>query len=379
MTTLPRSLARVEWMMDLAAAIAIGIAVSQWVADPAALQLVCIVLAIVTVLVRRRMPVLAAAGAVLTSCLAFSTEHSSVAIWVTAEVVLFTLALRRGRDTTLALALLHGGALFAGAVFFFSASLLDPSALILPVWTAAVVAAGLALRANYERMDALRQRALHAEIVKEHEVRSRVDAERLRIARDLHDSVAHTVAVISIHAAAAERWMQADPERAQGSLREVRSTARTVIDELQNILAVLRSDGETDDLGEPPGITAVPSLVHAMRATGMPITFGFRISPDVDPAAGAAVYRIVQESLTNAHRHGDGGTHVTVDTGGGNIEIAISNRASAPEPGRSGYGLTGMRERALSVHGTLRTQFRDGTFSVRASIPLVQHHREEQP
>ncbi|MFB7890600.1 sensor histidine kinase [Microbacterium sp. NPDC056044] len=366
-----------ELLLDAAAAIAAGVELVRIVSTGAWVSLPVLLLAGAAVVLRRRMPVPAAAAAIVASGIVLFEPAAAVPIWVLAEVVLFTLALRSPRPLVLAAGAIHAVLLYVGAVVVFDVPPYEPVALILPVWTAAVIASGLALRSNDDYVRALEEQARSAVAFRDSEVQRHVGAERLRIARDLHDSVAHTVSIISVHAGAAERFLERDPERARRSLQQVRSSARAVIDELQDILTVLRGQDAVDAAEAVPGIESLDALVATARTAGAAVTLQNSAPADADRSVSVAVYRIVQESLTNARKHGDGPIDITIEPGGDELHLVVTNPIAPDRPPGDGFGLLGMRERAASVHGTLETR-PDGTrFVVTAALPLHPHQREE--
>ncbi|PRI10475.1 sensor histidine kinase [Leucobacter massiliensis] len=370
---------RIEWGLDAAAALAIVVEVAREISTGSWVTLPVAVLAAASVAARRRLPVVAAAAALLVSGLALLTPAGAVPLWVAAEVCLFSLALRRPRHIAVWFGAAHAALLYVGAVIAFRTAPLDPVALILPVWTAAVVAAGLFLRTNDDYVRALEAHSRSSAAFRDSEVRHRVDEERLRIARDLHDSVAHTVSAAAIHAGAAERHLTGDPERARTALRQVRASVRTVVDELQDILVVLRSpgDGAEDEQGAVPGLEGMTALVEAMRTTGMRVDFRASLPGSLDRSVGVAAYRILQESLTNARKHGTDPVRASVTHDDRTLSIEVANPVLRPaREDEGGFGLIGMRERAASVHGTLRVDADPHRFIVRAELPLHTHATE---
>lgn len=381
---LSRGLGRVELALDGAALVAVVVEVVREAgASTAALPVVALVAAACAA--RRRLPAAAAAVAVLASGLVLLAPDAAVPVWVVAQVCLFSLAVRGARLTTLRLGALHAVLLYAGTALVLGEGPLAPLALLMPVWTAAVVAAGLFLRTNADYVAALEEQQRAAAERRRSEVRHRVDEERLRIARDLHDSVAHTVSAVAIHAGAAERHLTTSPDRAREALQQVRASARAVVEELQAVLVVLRSPDEAPGSpGSAPGLGSVPDLVEAARAAGTDVRLvssddaGEEEAGGVDAAVGLAVYRIVQESLTNARKHGGAPVTVTTSRTGRALRVEVTNPVGARRSGApAGFGLVGMRERAASVRGTLETTETAGVFTVRAVLPLHTHDAGE--
>ena len=205
-----------------------------------------------------------------------------------------------------------------------------------------------------------------------------IAAERMRIARDLHDVVAHHVSVMGIQAGAARRVLDSDPALARDALQTVEQTARTAISELRGLLGVLRADAESD-LKAAPGLDDLPELFENARATGLDVSHGVYGTPrDVPPGVALSAYRVVQEALTNVVKHADA-QHVDVRMrfldSALEVEITDDGRGRSASSG-SGFGLVGMRER-LAVHGgSLEAgPRRDAGYLVRASLPTVSEEK----
>ncbi|MCG8927998.1 sensor histidine kinase [Lentzea sp. CC55] len=205
-----------------------------------------------------------------------------------------------------------------------------------------------------------------------------IAAERMRIARDLHDVVAHHVSVMGIQAGAARRVLDSDPALARDALQTVEQTARTAISELRGLLGVLRADAESD-LKAAPGLDDLPELFENARATGLDVSHGIYGTPrDVPPGVALSAYRVVQEALTNVVKHADA-QHVDVRMrfldSALEVEITDDGRGRSA-PSGSGFGLVGMRER-LAVHGgSLEAgPRRDAGYLVRASLPTVSEEK----
>lgn len=330
--------------------------------------------ALVPVALRWRWPVPAAVLGTALSAVALFLPEVAVAAWTSAQVCLLTAALRASRTVALALAVLLGAVLYGGTVAVSDLSSFDPSALVLLTWTAAVVGAGLYIRGHADYVEAVHETARAALAARESEAERRVSEERLRIARDLHDSVAHGIAVVNVQAGAAERSLNDDPEGARRSLEQVRAAARAVLGETQHILSLLRRAGGA--AGGGPSITdprALGDLVASSRALGTPVRLTVDTdAQDLDPAVRVALYRILQEALTNAHRHGDGPVDVSIGTDGEHVRLEAVNTRATDRGGRGprGYGLAGMRERAASVGGGLDAGPAGRDFRVVALLPL---------
>jgi signal transduction histidine kinase len=221
----------------------------------------------------------------------------------------------------------------------------------------------------------LRRRAEHARRVEAESgelARAAVSHERSRIARELHDIVAHSISVISVQTGAAEQYVERDPARAGEHLEAVRRSARDALTEMRRLTGVLREDEASYD--PQPGLERVPDLIEEARATGLDVELveegeRRRVPPGVDLAA----YRIVQEGLTNARKHaGRVAATVRVRYSSEEVEVEIENAAGSGGPGGgSGHGLVGMRERVRVYGGTLETgPDGNGRYRVLARLPL---------
>ncbi|MFI2349538.1 sensor histidine kinase [Streptomyces sp. NPDC019443] len=243
-------------------------------------------------------------------------------------------------------------------------------------WILAVLVLGVDVRTYRRYIASVVGRAERAERTREEEAARRVAEERLRIARDLHDLLAHSITLIGVQTSVASHILTVDPDRLDHAavakaLDDITDTCRTARGELRTTLEVLRADGP-DAAGPLPDLTALPGLVRAAQADLDVRTEEAHIPPAVE----AAAYRIVQESLTNAVRHGGPGVRirVAVEAADGHLRVTITDDGTAPGATEgSGYGIVGMRERARSVGGTLVAGPRDGGgFEVAAALPLQQ-------
>jgi signal transduction histidine kinase len=205
--------------------------------------------------------------------------------------------------------------------------------------------------------------------------REAVVEERARIARELHDVVAHSVSIIAVQAGAAEAYVERDPGRAREHIGAVRRTAAETLTEMRRLLDVLRED---EALYTPqPTLAGLERLVDEVRATGVPVELTREGDVDGLPAGiDLAAYRIVQEALTNVRRHAGGApTRVHVRRVDGSIEVEVVN-AAPTRPGEGpggGHGLVGMRERVRVYGGSLDAGADEGGgFAVRARLPVQE-------
>jgi signal transduction histidine kinase len=242
------------------------------------------------------------------------------------------------------------------------------------VWGGAWVI-GDQLRQRRQRLVDIEERTRGAERETARERRLAVAEERNRIARDLHDSAAHSINVILVQAGAARLLQERDPEAARVALTTIEEVARETIGEIDQLIRGLREDGAPrhDEAIEPPaGLAALETLAERHRAAGLPVAIRFKgqrrpLAPGLDQAA----FRIVQESLTNAARHGSGGVDVKVAYGGAQLDLTISNPAEPGPDVEVGHGILGMRERAALLGGSVVAGFSGAGFRVHAQIPYL--------
>ncbi|KOX18627.1 histidine kinase [Saccharothrix sp. NRRL B-16348] len=229
------------------------------------------------------------------------------------------------------------------------------------------------------RQAELEHRAEQLRRSQEQNTRGAIVAERVRIARDLHDVVAHHVSVMGVQAGAARRVLDRDPELAREALRTVEDTARTAIGELRGLLGVLRADQEDvpEKTGETssPGLDQLPELAELARSAGLDVEHGVYGEPRPVPEGVAlSVYRIVQESLTNVVKHADARkADVRVRFLENSLEVEVADDGRGPKgtsAGTAGFGLVGMRERVAVHGGELEVgPRRDAGYRVRARFP----------
>ncbi|MET9910040.1 sensor histidine kinase [Streptomyces sp. NPDC006476] len=245
-------------------------------------------------------------------------------------------------------------------------------------WVIATLFCGVDVRYYRQYVAAIVERAERAERTREEEARRRVAEERLRIARDLHDLLAHSITLIGVQTSVAAHVLGADPERLDRetvakALDDIAETCRTAHGELRTTLEVLRASENGDGRGPLPGLDGLPDLVRTARLAGARVEPPLR-ARQAPPAVGAAAYRIVQEALTNAVRHAgpEVAVRVEVHESDGALRLSVTDDGTCPDPGTApGFGLAGMRERARSVGGTLDAgPRREGGFGVTAVLPL---------
>ncbi|MGW3563382.1 sensor histidine kinase [Streptomyces sp. NPDC000941] len=256
------------------------------------------------------------------------------------------------------------------------------------VWLLLPVTAGRAVRIRraYTEavMEAAQARAEHAERTREEEARHRVAEERMRIARELHDVVAHHLALANAQASTAAHLARNHPDQAHEILTGLAATTSSALRELKATVGLLRRTDDPDAPLEPsPGLDRLPELTDAFASAGLQVTVTTRGEPrQLSPGVDLTAFRIVQEALTNVTKHAAAHTaHVRLDYARDRLTITVTDDGTttatttaaateAPTPGH-GFGLIGMRERAHSVGGALTAGSRpEGGFEVTAELPL---------
>ena len=208
--------------------------------------------------------------------------------------------------------------------------------------------------------------------------REAVRAERDRIARELHDVVAHSVSAMVVQTAAAQDLVRSDPDRAASVLEEVAATGRRALTETGRLLHVIRDEGDELGLDPAPGVAQLPELVEAFRASGLDVDYAAERLPQLPPVLDVSVYRIVQEALTNALKHGaDRSAAVRVSATRSALSILASNSCDGRTGGGSGLGLVGIAERVQLLGGRLtHQQAPSGRFELAVTLPLATGERQ---
>ncbi|MFC4589299.1 sensor histidine kinase [Sphaerisporangium corydalis] len=236
---------------------------------------------------------------------------------------------------------------------------------------------GIYANTRQRYLESLEERAERAEHERDQQARIAAAAERARIARELHDVVAHNVSVMIVQADGAGYTIDRDPEQARHAVQTISSTGRQALAEMRRLVGVLRQDGGGDeDYAPQPGVAELDELVAQVRRSGLPVEFvvdGAR--RDLPEGEQLVIYRIVQEALTNTLKHGGPGTRARVRMEYGPREISLrvtddGRGASAPRS-IDGHGLIGMRERVAMYDGSVRASPRaGGGFQVDVRLPV---------
>jgi signal transduction histidine kinase len=341
-----------------------------------ALQVAIVAVTTAIVLLRERAPVvlLGVAIAALLASVAISERPNG--LFPTVIVLVFVIALRRERWAGVAAGAV-GLVGFVGVIAILGPKeLAGPQVLAAIAWPGLAAAAGDVTRNRRLVVEAAEERARRAEATREEEARRRVAEERLHIARELHDVVAHRMAVVNVQAGVAEHLMTRRPDEAADALRVVRSSARSALDELGAILNVLRAADADPPVEPAPTLDDLGALVDSFRDAGLDVAWSSSGAPNaVGESAQLAIYRMVQEALTNAHKHGDGRARVVIARSADAVQVEVVNRVADPATGLavgSGFGLLGMRERIEAAGGRLDAG-PDGSdgFRVVASVPAT--------
>ncbi|WP_433475618.1 sensor histidine kinase [Spirillospora sp. CA-142024] len=243
------------------------------------------------------------------------------------------------------------------------------------LWLLLPLALGRLSRFRRAYLESVQARATHAEHTREEEARRRVAEERMRIARELHDVLAHHMAVAHAQAGTAAHFVRTQPEQAHKILTDLVVTTTSALQELSATVGVLRETGTPDSLEPAPGLNRLPQLVDSCGSAGLTVTITSEGQPwPLSPAVDLTAYRIIQEALTNATKHASDHTaQVRLTFTRAHLRITVTNEGTpvtSAVPG-GGYGLMGMRERAASVGGDLQAGPRpEGGFEVAATLPL---------
>ncbi|WP_369196137.1 sensor histidine kinase [Streptomyces djakartensis] len=345
---------------------------------PDTLSLVLMALAAAALVFRRRAPlrVLAVTGAA--SVVESVTADPRAPVAMSAVIALYTVASTTDRPTTwrvglLTMTVLTGTAMAAGSLPWYA-----QENLAIFAWTGIGGTAGDAVRSRRAFVQAIRERAERAERTREEEARRRVAEERLRIARDLHDVVAHHIALVNVQAGVAAHVMDKRPDQAKEALSHVREASRSALNELRATVGLLRQSGDPEAPTEPaPGLDRLDELAGTFRNAGLHIEVARADQGTALPAAvDLAAYRIIQEALTNVQKHAgaQARAEVSVVRVGPNVEITVLDDGSGDNEASGsggGHGLLGMRERVTALRGTLTTGPRyGGGFRVHAILPV---------
>lgn len=343
---------------------------SGWLLAPALLPAAA-------VLLRRRAPLLAIGVTLVCAIVLASAGVVSPSALLAVAFSCYSLVDLRGRLVGVIGVLTTAAVVFLAIGFALDGDFFDSTALQFVLFILLAGALGDAARSRREFVAVMTERAERAERSRDEEARRQVTEERMRIARDLHDVVAHQISVISLNAGVASSAWETRPERAREALTTIRSASRTVLADIGGLLSLLRSDDADDmsDLRPQHGLSDLDALVERFADAGLRVDLraaSGRIS--LTPASDHVAYLAVQEGLTNAHKHGGEGTvTVTVRLVDDVLVLTITNpvvagvRASTP----SGHGLRGLRERVSAVRGDVSAEPTGAEYVLEVRIPTT--------
>ncbi|HTU15680.1 MAG TPA: histidine kinase [Solirubrobacterales bacterium] len=348
--------------------------------DPSTLGNVLIItagiLACLTLFFRRRWPVQIGIATMLVAI--FSPAASGAAL-----VAIFTVAIHRQWKIAAAIAAVSIATYPIYYSMYTSENALWVDMVTVTVFISGIVAWGMWVRARRQLFESLRERAVQAEADRDLRLAQAREQERTRIAREMHDVLAHRISLVALNAGALEFRPDASPEEVRQAAAIVRSNAHQALDELRDVISVLREEDQ-GQLGanEPPQPTLidVEALIQESRESGVEVEFaeeveGISLVPD---STGRTAYRVIQEGLTNARKHAPGGAAQVAVAGapGDGLTVEVSNRRPLIEPESpidipgSGTGLIGLTERVELAGGRLRHGPQaDGRFTLQVWLP----------
>ncbi|MEM9035540.1 MAG: histidine kinase [Actinomycetota bacterium] len=323
------------------------------------------------VLFRRRAPEVLLGVGLVALAAHFVIYSRPTPMFFAVLVLIATVCVRLDRRR----AIILGGSIGFGT-YLLSLGLTDvrpveARALISLVWTAAAVGTADAVRSWRRYRESSEAQIRSAVLAAEAQTRQEVSEERLTIARELHDLLAHNLSVMNVQTGAALHLLRSDPDRAEQSLTAARDAGKGVLEELRELLAVLRHEGD-EPTSSLPTVEELDTLVETMRSAGLDVTWSRSGAPrPVTPAVSLAAYRITQEALTNAAKHGDGRADLVTEWDDTGLKLLIANQATVANGDGGGHGLVGMRERATLNGGHVRAEPIDGRFEVEAWLPIA--------
>jgi signal transduction histidine kinase len=327
---------------------------------------------------RRRWPLGTALFIMLSALVVGSVTPILILFWgqlVPMLVAIFSVARHgRGREPW------YGALAASGTLIFvdLTVDVLQSLNEIIFHWTVFVLAwtAGYGLHTMERRAKESMQRAIEAEVGSAKRTMGAISQERTRIARELHDVVAHAISVMVVQAGAAEQVIDDDPDVARRALKTIRSTGTGALAEMRRMVTMLRDTDQVGELAPQPGVASLPALLEDAKAGGLDVVLTIEGTQRSLPAGvDLAMYRIIQESLTNVRRHA-AASHVQVllSYRDDNVEVSIldDGHGASDLNNTSGHGLIGMRERAALYGGRVETASNNGAgFTVTATLPVA--------
>lgn len=330
---------------------------------------------------RRRFPVIALGVLLLAAIIAKLIDSTPTSLVIGAEIALFTVAIMNPRRLAIIAGLISAVTIFSIGQIGTAAPLLSEESLEGVAWAGLAVAVGdgMRTRRNYVRLQ--EERVIRAEETRHQLARMREAEERVHIARELHDIVAHHLAVINIQAGLAERAMsQNASETTVQAIERVSEAARSALDDLSAVLRLLRGSEDPEQREPAPGLSEVNNLIASFAHAGDGIHWTIKGKVrSLEAASELTAYRVIQESLTNASKYGViGETHLTIAYEPSGLIVDVINPIREPAAANgnasagTGYGVIGLHERVGSIGGTLTANARpDGSYRVYAFIPYA--------
>jgi signal transduction histidine kinase len=294
--------------------------------------------------------------------------------WIALLIIFYSLGAHADRRRALIAGALGGGAVFVGDLVDLLLGQSTPEDTV-PAWfmIGAAYGVGFALRGQRVQSTLLAHRAERLEREREQKARLAVAEERVRIARELHDIVAHAISVIVVQAQAGQRVLEGEQASAREALGSIETTGRQALVEMRRLLGILRKEDQELALAPRPSLAYLDVLAERVREAGLPVDLHVEgEAKPLPPGVDLSAYRIVQEALTNVLKHaGPASAQVVVRYRPDDVELEISDDGRGPGDGREGgHGLVGMRERAALVGGNVESGTNGGRgFIIRARLP----------
>lgn len=376
------------WPLDIAPAAAlIAIGVAQMLADyegsgfrgPAGVNAAFLVAVCLPLVVRRRRPVLALAGvfviqAVWVGAYYHGSHQPPFEPFAAGVVACFGLGLHADRRGLRAGLAVFGLLVVATAIVLAVGGSTVGDALPVLIWWGAAIGIGRGLRERQALVELLRERSARLERDRERDMADAALEERARIARELHDVIAHAVSLMVVQASAERRLLAADQQRTADTLETIETSGREALGELRRLLGVLRASG-SERLAPQPGLDALPDLLEEGRRGGHEISLDVQGEPVRLPAGlDLTAYRILQEGLTNVRKHAPGAAvEINLRWRAAELEIELADDGPGPpaDANGSGHGLIGMRERVGLYGGTVTAApAADTGFRILARLPI---------
>ena len=313
-----------------------------------------------------------------------ATEQVKSPIALALGCAIYTVVTRKDRRTRSIAVAVVVVAMVGTTTLFVDGDLLENLSVAIFVLFAAAI--GEAIRNRRAYLAEIQERVRRAEQSREEEAERRVMEERIRIAHELHDVIAHHIALMNVQAGVAAHMLRVQPDESERALALVREGGRTVLQELTILLGVLRQNGGSSTPTAPsPSLDRVGSLIDSFAAAGLQVDWQLPDSrPKLPDLVGLTAYRVLQESLTNVVKHTtDAASTVRINQGPAVLGLDVTNTPGSPGPassGGSGHGLIGMRERVATVGGTVTAgPTSEGGFRVHAVLPLSEGAVDDDP